>query len=260
MVRRRPSLAAGAGPMRPSAVRPGGSISGRPDCSTPSPLRRRPAPRRAHDWPDPPRAPARARRPAREPGNPVQSASRGDGTSWSQRDDDRPAAATASSPPDGRPARKPGASGSGIGAGTAGSAQGGGSAQSRCGFRIARSSNGTSSSSGLSSIDPPAAAADELGFVDLSHLGSRSLVGRGRSCPGRLAPRPILEGRTVRKGGRQAERLLMGEGPLGRADLGVTAVPMIRDVRSFVAIVDERNERTGGDAGVVSGALRHHHR
>ena len=74
---------------------------------------------------------------------------------------------------------------------------------------------------------------------------------------GGLPTGPVLERRAGREPGRQAERLLVGERPLGRPDLGVAAMPVIRDVGALVPVVDERDERAGGDAGVVGGALRH---
>ena len=76
--------------------------------------------------------------------------------------------------------------------------------------------------------------------------------------PPRAAPSPGTWGRPRSR--RQAVRLLMGDRPLGGPDLRVAAVAMIRDIRSFVPVVDERDEGTGGHAGVVGGPFRHRHR
>ena len=49
----------------------------------------------------------------------------------------------------------------------------------------------------------------------------------------------------------------MGDRPLCGTDLGVAAMTMIGNVSSFVPIVDERDEGTGGHAGIMGGAFRH---
>ena len=83
------------------------------------------------------------------------------------------------------------------------------------------------------------------------HLAGRPWCGLA----GRLAPRPILERGAGRETGRQAEGLLVGDGPGRRTDLRVAAVAMVRDVGAGIAIVFEGDEWTGERTGW--GWLRH---
>ena len=60
-----------------------------------------------------------------------------------------------------------------------------------------------------------------------------------------LAPSPVLERRADRERRREAVRLLVRERARGRHGLGEAAVAVVRSIGPLVAIVLERDERTG---------------
>ena len=60
-----------------------------------------------------------------------------------------------------------------------------------------------------------------------------------------LTSRPFLEGGTDGERGREAIRLLMGEGARCRLGLREAAVAVIRPIGALVAIVLECDERAG---------------
>ena len=74
-------------------------------------------------------------------------------------------------------------------------------------------------------------------------LNGRAVV--STSCMRRLAARPVLERRTDRERARQAVRLLVRQGAGSRCRFGKAPMAMVGTRRPRLAIVLERDERTG---------------
>jgi len=78
------------------------------------------------------------------------------------------------------------------------------------------------------------------------------------SCVRGLAAGPILERRADREGAREAVRLLVRDGPRRGWGFGEAAVSVVRARRPSIAIVAERDERTGrGTVHAGQPSLRH---
>ena len=104
-----------------------------------------------------------------------------------------------------------------------------------------------------SSVGP---APDDPAASRTGEAGQLVSIGIGNDLrPGRLAPRPVLEGWAGSEARRQAEGLLVGEGSRRGADLRVAAVAVVRSVGAGIAVVLEGDEGTGERTGW--GWLRH---
>ncbi len=132
-------------------------------------------------------------------------------------------------------------------------AHGGGAAQSRGGLRRTGGSSGGAAGGGpgrASSIsssfqaDPaPTAAAPAIAPAPAAASSPERAASASRL--GRLAPRPILERRADGKRARQAVRLLVSERARCRRRFGEAAMAVVGTRRARIAVVTERDERTG---------------